>query len=234
MLVLFSSDHFTRLGPTWQGPEEICANRSPQLTFTGGSKVDHRRPVPDAPNQRLLRNLSIARLQLAAQWRRLDGARSTKPARAGRTLAMILRLLLLAASCFVAATAEAAQDYIETDGLLSDDDFYRLVACAAPPGGDCTKRFLRWSSDEPLHVQIAGVDRAFLGGKQKRARGFDPRSTIHQRCRQCAKSRTSPSRFTCGHPDTLCRYRWKSTAAEHRNRRCGWHNCHGRTRDRLV
>ena len=83
---------------------------------------------------------------------------------------MILRLLLLAASCFVAATAEAAQDYIETDGLLSDDDFYRLVACAAPPGGDCTKRFLRWSSDEPLHVQIAGVDRAFLGGKQKRAR----------------------------------------------------------------
>ncbi|MDA7425466.1 DUF2927 domain-containing protein [Thalassococcus lentus] len=67
------------------------------------------------------------------------------------------------------STLVAQPEFIETDGLLSDDDFYRLTACGAPPGGDCTKRFSRWPVDQAVTVGIARMDRAFLGGKQKRA-----------------------------------------------------------------
>ncbi|MBY6116562.1 DUF2927 domain-containing protein [Mameliella alba] len=79
-----------------------------------------------------------------------------------------------AASLFLALTlpcaAVAAVDYVETTGPLSDEDFYRLVACAAPPGDACRKDIVRWPTDRPLRVQITQVDRAFLGGRQKRAR----------------------------------------------------------------
>lgn len=73
------------------------------------------------------------------------------------------------AALLVPATA-AAQDYVTTQGMLTDDDFYRLVACAAPPGGACTKPVLRWPVGRPLRVGLERVDDAFLGGKQKRAR----------------------------------------------------------------
>ncbi len=69
----------------------------------------------------------------------------------------------------VSAPAQA-QDFVETRGPLSDEDFYRLVACAAPPGEPCTKRVLRWPTERPLRVHLASLDPAFLGGKQKRAR----------------------------------------------------------------
>ncbi|WP_323770920.1 DUF2927 domain-containing protein [Antarctobacter sp.] len=75
-------------------------------------------------------------------------------------------LMLLAPPC----AAASAEDYVETDGLLSDDDFYRLVACAAPPGEPCRKSLVRWPVDRPLRVQLTQIDRVFLGGKQKRAR----------------------------------------------------------------
>ena len=75
--------------------------------------------------------------------------------------------LVLAA--FTANAAPAAQDYVESDGWLSDDDFYRLVACAAPPGDRCVKPMLHWSDERPVRVRIASMDRAFLGGKTKRA-----------------------------------------------------------------
>ncbi|ASP23001.1 hypothetical protein ANTHELSMS3_04400 [Antarctobacter heliothermus] len=64
----------------------------------------------------------------------------------------------------------SAEDYVETEGLLSDEDFYRLVACAAPPGTACRKTLVRWPVDRPLRVQLTQVDPAFLGGKQNRAR----------------------------------------------------------------
>ena len=54
------------------------------------------------------------------------------------------------------------------NGALGDDDFYRLTACAAPPAGDCSKPFVRWQKPE-LTVAITRMDRAFLGGKSKRA-----------------------------------------------------------------
>lgn len=39
----------------------------------------------------------------------------------------------------------AAQEYIVTDGPLSDRDFYRVVACAATPGGECNDPFVHWN-----------------------------------------------------------------------------------------
>ena len=83
----------------------------------------------------------------------------------------MFRVLLIALMAFSLPCAAAdADDYVETEGLLSDDDFYRLVACAAPPGEPCRKSLVRWPTDRPLRVQLTQVDRVFLGGKQKRAR----------------------------------------------------------------
>lgn len=67
-------------------------------------------------------------------------------------------------------TAAAAEDFVVSDGPLSDDDFYRLVACAAPPGAPCSKDFIRWPTESAIRVQLTRIDRAFLGGRQKRAR----------------------------------------------------------------
>lgn len=72
--------------------------------------------------------------------------------------------------CFLTALPAEAQDFVETSGPLDDASFYRLVACAAPPGGACAKPILHWPTERPLRVSIASIDRAFLGGKQKRAR----------------------------------------------------------------
>ncbi|WP_141194843.1 DUF2927 domain-containing protein [Maliponia aquimaris] len=80
------------------------------------------------------------------------------------------RLLLALALLAVPLAAPAAEDFIETIGPLSDEDFYRLVACAAPPGGPCDKKMVHWSTARPLRVQLTRIDPAFLGGKQKRAR----------------------------------------------------------------
>lgn len=80
------------------------------------------------------------------------------------------RLLICLALLAGASGATAAEDYIETTGPLSDEDFYRLVACAAPPGAPCGKKTVHWSTARPLRVQLTRIDRAFLGGKQKRAR----------------------------------------------------------------
>lgn len=41
-------------------------------------------------------------------------------------------------------TPLAAQEYIVTDGPLSDVDFYRLVSCAAVPGAGCNEPVVKW------------------------------------------------------------------------------------------
>lgn len=69
----------------------------------------------------------------------------------------------------IATAPLAAQDFVTTEGPLSDTDFYRLVACGAAPGGDCTKDMVRWQITRPVRVSLARVDRALLGGKKKRA-----------------------------------------------------------------
>ncbi|MEP5029072.1 MAG: DUF2927 domain-containing protein [Marinomonas sp.] len=67
---------------------------------------------------------------------------------------------------------------MDSDGPLTDDVFYRLVACAAPPQGECAKPFFRWSKPT-LTVGIATRARAFLGGKQKRAEAAVVRALQH-------------------------------------------------------
>lgn len=44
--------------------------------------------------------------------------------------------------------AALAQEYIVTDGPLSDVDFYQLVSCAARPGEGCNEPIVRW--DKPV------------------------------------------------------------------------------------
>lgn len=63
-----------------------------------------------------------------------------------------LALLLLAAPA-------AAQEFVEAPGRLSDDAFYRAVACAAAPDGPCRKPFIRWPEDrrDPLSVSLTSV-----------------------------------------------------------------------------
>jgi len=62
-----------------------------------------------------------------------------------------------------------AQEFIEAPGRLSDEDFYRAVACAAPPGGDCQKPFVRWDASRPIRVALRRIDDAFLGRPKLRA-----------------------------------------------------------------
>lgn len=67
-----------------------------------------------------------------------------------------LRILLAAVFCLTAG-AVGAQEYVTAKGKLSDEDFYRLVACAAPPGGSCQKRFVRWSKRDAQRLSIRVV-----------------------------------------------------------------------------
>lgn len=73
---------------------------------------------------------------------------------------MITRRLFLAALLPLPA---AAQEFVTVDGELSDEDFYRLVACGAPPGGACSKPTIRWPPDRRLRLRtgIARVSPAF-------------------------------------------------------------------------
>ncbi|WP_220750688.1 DUF2927 domain-containing protein [Jannaschia sp. AI_61] len=50
-----------------------------------------------------------------------------------------------------------AQEFIEAEGPLSDDDFYRAIACAASPGGDCRKPLLYWPAHKRDSVTVALV-----------------------------------------------------------------------------
>lgn len=58
----------------------------------------------------------------------------------------------------------AAQEFVAVPDFISDEAFYRLVACAAPPGGDCAKPFIRWPRDRRLRLRvgIAKIDEGFL------------------------------------------------------------------------
>lgn len=57
------------------------------------------------------------------------------------------------------AAPAAAQEFVEATRLLSDDEFYRAVACAALPGEPCRKPLLRWPEEarRDLTVGLASV-----------------------------------------------------------------------------
>lgn len=63
----------------------------------------------------------------------------------------------------------AAQMVVEAPGRLADEDFHRLVACAAPPGGECTQPLLRWPTERPIRVALRRIDPAYLGRPKQRA-----------------------------------------------------------------
>lgn len=65
-----------------------------------------------------------------------------------------MRLVL---ALMLAASAASAQEFITTNTPLSDTDFYRLVSCAAPPGGRCQKDLVRWSPADAQDVSIGIV-----------------------------------------------------------------------------
>lgn len=48
----------------------------------------------------------------------------------------------------------AAQEFIAVPDILSDEAFYRLVACAAPPGLECNKPFIFWPEEQRLSLRI--------------------------------------------------------------------------------
>ncbi len=78
---------------------------------------------------------------------------------------MVARFLSLAFAVFLATVPAPirAQEYISVPGLLSDEAFYRLVSCAAPPDGECGKPEIRWpeSTRVSLSVGVTQIDPAF-------------------------------------------------------------------------
>lgn len=82
--------------------------------------------------------------------------------RLGHICPMILRAILLFSFLLSPAMA-TAQEYITIPARVSDEAFYRLVACAAPPGGVCAKPEIRWSETRrlTLSVGITQIDDGF-------------------------------------------------------------------------
>ncbi|WP_420861063.1 DUF2927 domain-containing protein [Algirhabdus cladophorae] len=75
-----------------------------------------------------------------------------------------MRFFVALCIAFIAAFGPViAQEYIESNGRLADEDFYRMVACAAPLGGACQKPFVRWSDRkaQDLTVSLYRNDPAF-------------------------------------------------------------------------
>jgi hypothetical protein len=56
----------------------------------------------------------------------------------------VTRPLGALAAALVLATPAFAGDGVPTAGLLSDAAFHRLVACGAPPGGECQSGLVAW------------------------------------------------------------------------------------------
>jgi hypothetical protein len=56
----------------------------------------------------------------------------------------------------------AAQEFVAVPDFVSDEAFYRIVACAAPPGGDCAKPFIRWPVERRLRLRV-GIARISPG-----------------------------------------------------------------------
>lgn len=65
------------------------------------------------------------------------------------------RVLLLAVLLAVPGPRErGAQEFVAVPDLISDEAFYRLVACAAPPGGACRKPFIYWPEERRLALRV--------------------------------------------------------------------------------
>jgi hypothetical protein len=79
----------------------------------------------------------------------------------------VIRSAVLAFGLALVPVAGVAQGSVEARGILSDDDFYRLVACAASPGEACPAPMLRWEVNRPIRVALRRIDAAFIGRRAK-------------------------------------------------------------------
>lgn len=66
--------------------------------------------------------------------------------------------VLLACVIGLWTSSVLGQDFIVTDGPLSDDDFYNLVSCEAEPGTDCTFEPVRWSERDASDLTVSILD----------------------------------------------------------------------------
>ncbi|MEM6372867.1 MAG: hypothetical protein AAF727_08830 [Pseudomonadota bacterium] len=65
----------------------------------------------------------------------------------------------LVAFLILMAVPAWAGDFIEVpEGPLSDNDFYRLVACTARPGGKCTDRIVKWPRRVATDLSVGIVE----------------------------------------------------------------------------
>ncbi len=67
---------------------------------------------------------------------------------------MIRAIAPVALTLFLAAPV-AAQEFVTTDGKLSDSDFFRLVTCSAAPGGPCGETLVRWTDSRASDLRVA-------------------------------------------------------------------------------
>ena len=74
------------------------------------------------------------------------------------SLGFLTPLTFLLPIAFALLTIDAvAQESVKSKGRLSDRDFYRAVACAAPPGGACQKKILRWPNRKAKNLSLRVV-----------------------------------------------------------------------------
>ncbi|MEZ5723225.1 MAG: hypothetical protein R3D59_17970 [Paracoccaceae bacterium] len=93
---------------------------------------------------------------------------SSGPARARVRAKTIAALFTLAIACAFPATAAPGADVVAASGKLTDEDFYRLVSCAAPPGGACARPALRWKPTA-RSSRARRIDPVYVGRQRPRA-----------------------------------------------------------------
>jgi GNAT superfamily N-acetyltransferase len=76
------------------------------------------------------------------------------------TSAMWRALLCLLLISLPVPRPAVAQEFIAVPDLISDQAFYRLVACAAPPGAACNKPLIYWPEDRRLALRVGIADTA--------------------------------------------------------------------------
>lgn len=75
----------------------------------------------------------------------------------------------LAALLFALSLPVSAQEFIASNGPLTDDDFYNTVACGARPGGDCQGPYVRWvpPNGDAITVAFQPVPITFPAGLER-------------------------------------------------------------------
>lgn len=66
-----------------------------------------------------------------------------------------MRLAALLGALVIAAQPAQAQDYVKARGKLGDADFYRLVTCGRPPGGECRLPPRRWPAELASDITVS-------------------------------------------------------------------------------